>query len=99
MQMKCAKTLDNSWPAEMFVAKRSELEEITWSTIFLYLSDNVIRCIGETKTAEKLWTKLKAQYELKIVPNKSFLLKQFFSFKMDPSVDLDENMDRFTKLT
>lgn len=59
----------------------------------------MIRCIGETKTAEELWTKLKAQYELKNVPNKWFLLKQFFSFKMDPSIDLDENLDRFTKLT
>lgn len=28
MQMKCAKALDNSWPAEISVAKRTELEEI-----------------------------------------------------------------------
>lgn len=99
MQMKCAKALDNSRHAEMSVTKRTELEEIAWSTIFLYLSNNVNRSIGETKTAEELWTKLKAKYEPKTIPNKYFLLKQLFSFKMDPSVDLDENLDRFTKLT
>ncbi|XP_022895327.1 uncharacterized protein LOC111409515 [Olea europaea var. sylvestris] len=99
IQMKCAKALDNTWPAEMSAGKKTELEEIAWSTIFLYISDSVIRTIGETKTAEELWTKLKAQYEPKTIPNKCFLLKQFFSFKMDPSVDLDENLDRFTKLT
>lgn len=54
MQLKCAKALDNSWPVEMSVSKRTELEEIAWSTIFLYLSDNVIRCIGEIKTAKEL---------------------------------------------
>ncbi|XP_022897547.1 uncharacterized protein LOC111411224 [Olea europaea var. sylvestris] len=80
MQQRCARALDNSWPAEL-------------------PPDNVIRTIGETKTASELWNKLKAQYEPKTVPNKCFLLKQFFSFKMDPSVDLEENLNRFTKLT
>lgn len=99
MQMKCVRALDGSWPPEMTTAKKIELDETAWSTIFLYLSDNVIRTIGETKTATELWTKLTSQYMTKTIPNKCYLLKQLFSFKMDPSVDLDENLNRFTKLT
>ncbi|XP_022855577.1 uncharacterized protein LOC111376806 [Olea europaea var. sylvestris] len=99
MQQRCARVLDNSWPAELPPGRRTELEETAWSSIFLYLSNNVIRTIGETKTTSELWNKLKAQYEPKTVPNKCFLLKQFFSFKIDPSIDLEENLNRFTKLT
>ncbi|XP_022868749.1 uncharacterized protein LOC111388305 [Olea europaea var. sylvestris] len=92
MQMKCAKALDDSWPEGLASNKKFEREEIAWSTIFLYLSDNMIREIGETTTASNLWAKLKAKYETKTTPNKCFLLKQFFSFKIDPAVDLEENL-------
>lgn len=78
MQLKFVRALDNSRPIDMTASKRTKLEEIACSTIFLYLSDNVIRTIRETKTIEKLWTKLKAQYEPKTIPNKYFLVKQFF---------------------
>lgn len=44
----------------MIPFKRIELEEIAWSNIFLYLFENMIRTIGETKTPSELWTKLQA---------------------------------------
>lgn len=56
-------------------AKKTKLEEITWNAIFLYLFENVIRIIGETKIAAELWTKLRAHYVTKIVPNMCYLLK------------------------
>lgn len=65
----------------------------------MYLSKNVIRTIGETKTTSALWTKLEKQYVTKTTPNKCYLLKQLFSSKMDPFANLDDNLNRFTKLT
>ncbi|CAI9783174.1 unnamed protein product [Fraxinus pennsylvanica] len=32
------------------------------------------------------------------MPNKCYLLSQFYNFRFDPSSDLEENLDRFTKL-
>ncbi|XP_022897510.1 uncharacterized protein LOC111411188 [Olea europaea var. sylvestris] len=97
--MKCTKSLDDLWLEGLAPNKKSELEKIAWSTIFLYLSNNVIREVGETTTASDLWAKLKAKYETKTTPNKCFILKLFFSFKIDHVVDLEENLSRFTKLT
>lgn len=49
MQLKCAWALD-----QLSASKRTKLEKIARITIFLYLSNNVIKCIGEIKTAEEL---------------------------------------------
>ncbi|CAI9771120.1 unnamed protein product [Fraxinus pennsylvanica] len=67
--------------------------------MFLYLSDYVIRKVGETKTVVELWTALEKQYLNKSLPNKCFLWILFFSFKFDPSLNTEENMDRFNRIT
>lgn len=54
MKIRCVKVLYDSWPAELAPTKKVELEEVAWSTIFLYLSENVIRSIGKTKFASEL---------------------------------------------
>lgn len=78
--------------------RKQELNDTTWSTIFLHLSDNVIRKVGETTSAEALWTKLESLYLTKTMPNKCYLLMQFYNFIFDPSSNLEKNLDRFTKL-
>lgn len=98
-QQKCAKALDESWPDDMEETKITELDEIAWSSIFLHLFDNVLREIGETKTAAELWKKLEDTYLNKSMPNKVYLLKQFFGFKLEPSLDLEANIDRFNRLS
>lgn len=55
MQMRCAKTLDNTSPTNMIPSK-TKLEEVAWSTIFLYIFKNLIRTIGETNTSAEIWT-------------------------------------------
>lgn len=47
----------------------------------------------------KLWAALEKQYLTKTLPNKCFLWKQFFIHKFDPSSDIEENKDRFNKIT
>lgn len=66
MQMRCVSALDNSWPPDILSMKKTEFQEVAWSKIFLYLSDNVIRIIGETKTGFELWIKPEAQYVLRL---------------------------------
>lgn len=66
MQMRCDKVLYDSWPVDLVP---SEKDWIKRSSIFLHLSENVIRTISETKTVGELWTKLHAQYITTTVPN------------------------------
>ncbi|KAL2487396.1 Uncharacterized protein Adt_32152 [Abeliophyllum distichum] len=42
--------------------------------------------------------KLEELYLIQSTPNKIYLLENFFSFKIDPSRDLDDNLDVFYKL-
>lgn len=39
------------------------------------------------------------RYINKTIPNKVYLLKHFFGFKLDPSIDLEANVDRFNRLS
>lgn len=54
MTLKCAKALDETWPKTFSDARKSEQDELAWSTLFLHLSDSVIRKIGDTETAAEL---------------------------------------------
>lgn len=53
-----AATIDGSWTAEINAHRMQELDKIAWSSIFLHLSDSVIRRLGETTTVETLQAKL-----------------------------------------
>ncbi|KAL2498694.1 Uncharacterized protein Adt_24244 [Abeliophyllum distichum] len=75
-----------------------EMNEIAYSSIFLHLTDNVLRQVSEQKTAVELWKRLNDLFMIKTLPNKVYLLEKLFSFKMDPSKDLDVNLDDFNKL-
>ena len=64
----------------------------------MHLSDSVLRKVGKLDTTKELWKKLKKLYVKKSTPNKLYLLESFFSFKIDPSEDLDDNLNVFNKL-
>ena len=70
---------------------------LLYSTIILHLSDNVLRKVDDTKTTADLWKKLESLFLVTTLPNKIFLLEQFFSFKMDVSKDLDANLNEFNR--
>lgn len=75
------------------------LSVLLWSPIdlnFLFGSQILVYLPNQTCLS---WTKLEAKYVIKTFPNKCYLLKLLFSFKMNFSVDLEENLNRFTKLT
>ena len=62
-------------------AVKAELNEIACSTIYLNLSDSVLRKVGNLECAKKLWDKLDELFTDKSLPGKLFLLEKFFSFQ------------------
>ncbi|KAL2525176.1 CCHC-type domain-containing protein [Abeliophyllum distichum] len=82
----------------MFDDQKVEAGELAYTSIILHLSDSVLRKIGTIDDAQSLWETLESTYLEKSLPNKLFLLEKFFSFKIDSSKDLDENVDVFNKL-
>ncbi|CAH9067875.1 unnamed protein product [Cuscuta epithymum] len=79
-------------------AKQIEMNETACSTIYLNLSDSVLRKVGILESAKELWEKLDSLYTDTSLPGKLFLLEKFFRFRLDLTKDIDENLDVFNKL-
>lgn len=60
-----------------------------YSTLTLHLYDNILREFDEKHSAFEIQTRLEELYLDQIVPDKIYLKKQLFSFKMDSSKSLD----------
>ncbi|GAA0156486.1 hypothetical protein LIER_13976 [Lithospermum erythrorhizon] len=74
------------------------MNENACASIYLNLSDPVIRKVGITECAKTLWDKLNNLYTETSLPSKIFLIEKFFKFRLDTSEDIKENLDVFTKL-
>ncbi|KAL5565715.1 hypothetical protein UlMin_028879 [Ulmus minor] len=100
MQLKVDAALDENpeLPATMTSYENSEMFKIAYSTIFLHLTDNVLRHVDGLETAARIWMKLKELYLVKSPPNKIYLLEQLFGFKMDTSKTIDQNVDNCNKI-
>lgn len=82
----------------MTVEQNVENDEIAYTSIILRLSDQVLRNVGKLDNTKALWEKLEELYLVKSLLNKLFILERFFSFKIDQSRDLDDNLDIFNEL-
>ena len=69
-----------------------------YGTRILNLSDSVIRQVLEEETTYKIWKKLESLYATKDIPNKMYLREKFFTYKLDPSKTLTNNIDEFKKI-
>ena len=98
VQQKVSKAIDGKFPGNLTEVQKEEYDELAYTSIILHLSDTVLRKVGKLDSTKQLWEKLEDLYLLKSTPNKLYLLERFFSFKMDPSKDLDDNLDVFNKL-
>lgn len=98
METEDASTLDpvEKLPPNLTEADKEEMREIAHSSIILHLSNNLPRRVGKIeKLTDILWAKLEELYMPKSLSTKIYLKKQFFGFKMDPSKNLEENLDDF----
>ena len=98
VQQKVSKAIDDRYPEGNKEEQKLEADELAYTSIILHLSDSVLRKMGKLDATKTLWEKLEKLYVKKSTPNKLYLLENFFSFKIDPSKDLDDNLDVFNKL-
>ncbi|TXG68247.1 hypothetical protein EZV62_003182 [Acer yangbiense] len=79
--------------------QKDDMLEMALGTIILNLSDNVLREVNDETTAFDVWKKLEGLYLTKSLTNKIYLKECLFSFKMDPSKGLGQNLDEFKRMT
>jgi len=85
VQQKVSKALDGKYPESYIVEQKTEVDELTYTSIILHLSDFVLRKVRKLDSTKELWEKLEKLYVKKSMPNKVFLLESFFNFKIDSS--------------
>ncbi|KAA0046503.1 Retrovirus-related Pol polyprotein from transposon TNT 1-94 [Cucumis melo var. makuwa] len=99
VQHKVAKILDEGRiPANITESEKRDMDEMAYSTILLYLSDEVLRLVDEATTTAELWKKLESLYLTKSLPNKIYIKEKFFGYKIDQSKSLEENLNEFQKI-
>ncbi|TXG73733.1 hypothetical protein EZV62_002312 [Acer yangbiense] len=79
--------------------QKDDMLEMALGTIILNLFDNVLREVNDESTAFDVWKKLESSYLTKSLTNKIYLKEHMFSFKMDPSKGLGQNLDEFKRMT
>ena len=77
---------------------RSERCEKAMNIIFLNVGDHVLRKIERCTTAAETWMLLEKLYMPKSLPNRVHAQLKLYSFKMQDSRSIDENIDDFLKL-
>ncbi|XP_031262144.1 uncharacterized protein LOC116120326 [Pistacia vera] len=89
---------ETKWPEEK-TKKKAEIDEEAYNLILMNLSDSVLRKVDGLDTPTELLGKLQTLYALKSAPNLAFLKDALFSYRMDASKSLEENLDEFLKMT
>ena len=78
------------FPASIIEFQRNEMKKMAYSTIFLHFSDSITREYGDSEDLATIWKKLDELFLTKTLPNKIYLLKRIFAFKMDPNKELQD---------
>ncbi|KAA0040138.1 Retrovirus-related Pol polyprotein from transposon TNT 1-94 [Cucumis melo var. makuwa] len=86
-------------PATMNEVDKQSMEETTYEILILNITDNVLRQVINENTTYEICEKLTALYDKKDLPSKLYMREKLFSFKMNQSKTLNENLDEFKKLT
>lgn len=77
---------------------RSERCEKAMNIIFLNVGDHVLRKVERCTTAAETWALLENLYMLKSLPNRVHAQLRLYSFKMEESRTVDDNIDDFLKI-
>ena len=77
---------------------RSERCEKAMNIIFLNVGDHVLRKIERCTTASETWATLEKLYMPKSLPNRVHAQLRLYSFKMQDSKTIDDNIDEFLKI-
>ncbi|XP_038887098.1 uncharacterized protein LOC120077280 [Benincasa hispida] len=89
----------SKYPETLSEAEKETIESNAYGTIILNVTDSVLRQIMDQPTVYALWNKLNEIYLNKDFPNKNFLRERFFTYKMDPTKSLTDNLNEFKRLS
>ena len=78
--------------------KRLERAEKAMNLLILHLGDHVLRKLDDCVTAASIWTALERLYNQKTLPNRIHMQHKFYTFRMEDSKSVDQNIDDFLKL-
>lgn len=84
-------------PPEMDPAKFEKSEKAK-DLIVLNVGNKVLRKIQHCETAAEMWSTLNKLYTETSLPNRIYLQLRFYTYKMNDSKSIDENVDDFLKL-
>lgn len=79
-------------------ATRSERDEKAMNLIFMSVGDQVLRRIDKCTTVAQAWMLLDRLYMTQSLPNRVHAQLKVYSFKMQDSKTIDQNMDDFLKI-
>ena len=80
IQERVAKALDDSYSEGFNKDQKKEIDELSYSSIILHLSDAVLRKVNYTKSTNELWSKLNQLYSVTSLSSKIYLLESFFLY-------------------
>ena len=89
---------EKNLPSTMQENEKAELLEKAHSAIILSLGDTVLREVAKTKFAVELWLKLESLYMTKSLANRLHKKIKLYTFKMTPSMSIEEHLDHFNKI-
>ena len=96
---KCWKAVTQEYPAGTSDEKKLEMDEQAQCEIMIRLADDVARQVYTSKTAKELWDLLVKLFLTKSLPSRISLLCRLFTYKMDASLSLNDNLDKFLRMT
>ena len=85
-------------PSTMQEKEKAKLLEKAHSAIILSLGDTVLREVARVKSAAELWLKLESLYMTKSLANRLHKKIKLYTFKMTPSMSIEERFDHFNKI-
>ena len=99
VHQKVTKVLgDEKLLAERKPDEIAEMEEMAYYTISLHVSNNVRRKLTGITKAKEVWSKLEELYMKPSISSKINLLERLYGFRMNPSISLDDNIDKFNEV-
>ncbi|CAM8994232.1 unnamed protein product [Rhodiola kirilowii] len=97
---KCYRAVTEEWRiVPTSDQQKIDMKKMAYSEIMMRLSDDVSRQVIQHTEPKTLWEELENIYFAKSLPNRISLQTKLFTFKMDVSMSLQENLDIFLKLT
>ncbi|GJT70942.1 hypothetical protein Tco_1030228 [Tanacetum coccineum] len=97
VQQGCDAALE-TLPADIEAGEKTALMKKAYSTLILYLGDQILREVTKETTDAGIWTKLTSMCMTKSLANRLYLKKKLYTYYMSPGTKPGDHIDEFNKL-